>query len=102
MNVDPLPKDEPQVAISEPSGNQNGHSPVSVGPWTSRWPVPSGLTTYTCVSPRSGLPRVKVIWPLTCLDGGESCEKYPNAHLILLPSAGCPVVDFHFEFASAR
>src|SRR6266849_3891061 len=35
----------PQVAMWAPSGNQVGHSPVSVGAWTSRWPLPSGLTT---------------------------------------------------------
>jgi len=38
---------------------------MSVGPWTRRWPVPSGLTTYTCWSCSSGLNRPKAIWPFT-------------------------------------
>src|SRR5262249_30877709 len=52
------PMGEPQVAMWAPSGNQRGHSPASVGAWTSLAPpAPSGLTTYTCVSPSVGLNR---------------------------------------------
>src|SRR5438067_3137968 len=53
----------PPVATWIPSGNHIGLSPVSVGAWTSRWPVPSGLMTFTCVSPSSGLYRPKASSP---------------------------------------
>src|SRR5436309_2272888 len=57
------PTGEPQTAMCAPSENHLAHSPVSVGPCTSRSCVPSGLTTYTCVSPSAGLNRANEIWP---------------------------------------
>ena len=96
---------EPPVAMWAPSGNHCGVSPVSVGAWTSRCPLPSGLTTYTCVSPSVGLKRPNAIWPF--VPGGPAPAgsavtpasvtassttrriRPLKRHLMLFPSLGC-------------
>src|ERR1044072_311017 len=45
MIREPPPGKSQQVAMWAPSENQIGTSPTAVGPCTSRWPEPSGLTT---------------------------------------------------------